>query len=101
MRKFILFLLMTVSAAACAWAITDGVKYEPVNDINIVNLWIQDRAHTQDLWASQPYCNTYARTAVMSDGYIYISRTRVPTRSSRVLSIRWMLPRATWSRNCP
>ena len=79
MRKFLLFLLMTASAVASTWAVTDGVKYEPVNDIKIVNLWIQDRAHTQEQWASQPYCNTYARTAVMHDGYIYITRTNANT----------------------
>lgn len=73
MKKLLLLLLLLTSATA--WATTDGVKYEPVNGINIVNLWIQDRYHTQDVWASMPYCNTSARTAVMKDGYIYIARS--------------------------
>ena len=75
MKKLLLLLILTASAVCYAWAVTDGVNYEPVNDIKIVNMWIQDRAHTQDLWANQPYCNTYARTAVMNEGYIYIART--------------------------
>ena len=79
MKKTLLFVFLMVSAVATAWAVTDGVTYEPVNGINIVNLWIQDRAHTQDLWANQPYCSTNARTAVMSDGYIYITRTNANT----------------------
>lgn len=75
MKKLLLFLLLSAIAAASATATTDGVKYEPVNGINIVNLWIQDRAHTPDVWPNMPYCNTSARTSVMTNGYIYISRT--------------------------
>ena len=67
------------STMTSAWAITDGVKYEPVNGIGIKNVWIQDRAHTQDTWANQPYCNTSARTAVMKDGFIYIARSNANT----------------------
>ncbi len=51
----------------------DGVDYEPVNGIGIKNVWIQDRAHTPEVWTSQPYCNLYARTAVIHDGNIYIA----------------------------
>jgi len=79
MKKFLLLSLMLVSTVATALAVTDGVTYEAVNGIKIKNLWIQDRAHTQNEWNSQPYCNTYARTAVMVDGYIYISRTNANT----------------------
>jgi hypothetical protein len=77
MKKLLLLLLLLTNVTA--WAVTDGVNYEPVNDIKIVNLWIQDRAHTNDLWSNQPYCNTYARTSVMHDGYIYITRTNANT----------------------
>ena len=77
MKKLLLLLLLLTNVTA--WATTDGVNYEPVNDIKIVNLWIQDRAHTNDLWSNQPYCNTYARTSVMHDGYIYITRTNANT----------------------
>jgi len=79
MKKLLLFLFLVASSVANAWAVTDGVNYEPVNGINIVNLWIQDRAHTQDVWASQPYCNTSARTSVLTGDYIYISRTNAKT----------------------
>ena len=78
MRKLLLFLL-AILAAGNAWAVTDGVKYEPVNDINIVNLWIQDRFHTPEVWPNKPYCNTSARTSVMTNGFIYISRTNANT----------------------
>ena len=79
MKKLLLMLLISASAVASAWATTDGVTYEPVNDINIVNLWIQDRAHTPEVWSNMPYCNTSARTSVMTGGYIYISRTNANT----------------------
>ena len=79
MKKSFLFLLFMASAVATAWGITDGVQYEPVNGINIVNMWIQDRAHAGDTWSNQPYCNTSARTAVMNDGYIYIARSNANT----------------------
>ena len=79
MKKTLLLMFMIASATAAAWGVTDGVKYEPVNDIKIVNLWIQDRAHTPEVWSSKPYCNTSARTSVMTGGYIYISRTNANT----------------------
>lgn len=79
MKKLLLFLLVAASAASMVWATTDGITYEPVNGIKIVNLWIQDRAHTPDVWSNQPYCNTSARTSVMTNGFIYISRTNANT----------------------
>ena len=79
MKKSLLFVFLMVSAVATAWAVTDGVTYEPVNGINIVNMWIQDRAHTPEVWSNMPYCNTSARTAVMKDGYIYIARSNANT----------------------
>ena len=79
MKKFLLLSLLMLTAVASALAVTDGVKYEAVNGINIKNVWIQDRVHTQDVWANQPYNNTYARTAVMADGYIYIARSNANT----------------------
>ena len=79
MKKFLLFSLLMMSGVAVSWAITDGVAYERVNDIGIKNLWIQDRAHTPEVWSSQPYCNTSARTAVMGDGFIYIARSNANT----------------------
>ena len=79
MKKSLLLIMLMLSAATAAWAVTDGVNYEPVNGINIVNMWIQDRAHTPDVWPNMPYCNTSARTAVMKDGYIYIARSNANT----------------------
>ena len=79
MKKLLLFALMMASVAVSAWAVTDGVKYEKVNGIGIRNVWIQDRAHTPDVWGNKPYCNTYARTAVMKDGFIYIARSNANT----------------------
>ncbi len=79
MKKSLLFALMLSWAALSAWAVTDGVAYERVNGIGIKNVWIQDRAHTPEVWSSQPYCNTSARTAVMKDGYIYIARSNANT----------------------
>ncbi len=79
MKKFLLFALLMASTVVSVWAVTDGVSYEPVNGISIKNVWIQDRAHTPEVWGNQPYCNTSARTAVMHDGYIYIARSNANT----------------------
>ena len=58
---------------------TDGVTYDEVNGFSIRNVWIQDRAHTPQDWSLLPYCNTYARTAVMHDGFIYIAHSNALT----------------------
>lgn len=79
MKKLLLFSLLLTACIVSALAATDGVNYEAVNGIKIKNVWIQDRVHTQDVWASQPYNNTYARTAVMADGFIYIARSNANT----------------------
>jgi len=79
MKRLLLIATLIASAVSCVWATTDGVTYEKVNGIGIKNMWIQDRAHTQSVWSNQPYCNTTARTAVLHDGYVYISRTNANT----------------------
>ena len=79
MKKFLLLALLMTTAVFGLWATTDGVNYEPVNGIGIKNMWIQDRAHTPEVWSAKPYCNTSARTAVMYDGYIYIARSNANT----------------------
>ena len=79
MKKLLLLTLLLAFGAASALAVTDGVAYERVNGIGIKNLWILDRAHTPDVYSAQPYCNTYARTAVMKDGFIYIARSNANT----------------------
>jgi len=79
-KTLLLTTFLMVTCAATAWAVvTDGVKYEAVNGIGIKNMWVQDRAHTPEVWAAQPYCNTYARTAVLQDGFIYIARSNANT----------------------
>ena len=79
MKKSLLLFFCFASLVLSALAVTDGVQYEAVNGIKIKNVWIQDRVHTQDVWASKPYNNTYARTAVMADGYVYIARSNANT----------------------
>lgn len=59
--------------------ITDGVSYDRINGIGIKNLWIQDRAHSPELWTNQSYCNTNARTAVMNGIDIYIAHSNAKT----------------------
>ena len=54
MKKLLLFALLVASTVASAWAVTDGVNYERVNGIGIKNMWIQDRAHTADVWSNRP-----------------------------------------------
>ncbi len=79
MKKLLLSLLLMAAGIASALAVTDGVTYERINGIGIKNVWIQDRAHTGEVWSNKPYCNTSARTAVLNDGYIYIARSNANT----------------------
>ena len=79
MKKLLLLSFCFATVVMSALAVTDGVKYDAVNGIKIKNVWIQDRVHTQDEWTSKPYNNTYARTAVMADGYVYIARSNANT----------------------
>ena len=74
MKKFLLIAVMAIMATASAFAVTDNQTYDPVNDIKIANQWILDRVHTSD-FASMDACNTRARTAVMSNGVIYVAHS--------------------------
>ena len=74
MKKNLIFLSMALLCAICAFAITDGQTYQPVNDYNLVNKWIFDRVHTTD-FIHNPACNPRARTAVMSNGVVYVARS--------------------------
>ncbi len=65
---------------------TDGQNYQTINGVKIENVWIQDRVHTPDEWASMPYCNINARTAVLHNGDVYISRSNVSTAGGSVQS---------------
>ncbi|MGM9869270.1 MAG: dockerin type I repeat-containing protein [Sodaliphilus sp.] len=75
MKKFLLVATLALITAVSVMAKTDGQTYEPVNGYNLVNLWIKDRVHTPDLFNNAGYCNTRARTAVMTNGVIYIARS--------------------------
>ena len=79
MKRLLLLTLYLAFLAGTALAVTDGVHYERVNGIGIKNVWIQDRAHTPEVWSNMPYCNTSARTAVMGGGYVYIARSNANT----------------------
>ena len=48
MKKFLLVAALALITAVSVMAKTDGQTYEPVNDLKLVNLWIQDRVHTPD-----------------------------------------------------
>lgn len=77
MKKFLLTAVLALVAFASAFAATDGQTYEPVNDIKIVNSWILDRFHTPSTFPKADYCNTRARTAVMTGGVVYVARSEV------------------------
>lgn len=74
MKKNLLLLTMALLSAIGALAVTDGQKYEPVNGYNLVNKWIYDRVHTST-FIRDAACNQRARTAVMSNGVIYVARS--------------------------
>lgn len=75
MKKKLLLSMLALVASASAWAITDNQTYEPVNDIKVVNKWIFDRVHAGEAYTSSVICNQRARTAVMDEGIIYVSRS--------------------------
>ena len=74
MKKNLLLVMMAMLSAIASFAVTDGQKYEPVNGYNLVNQWIYDRVHTTT-FIRDAACNTRARTAVMSEGIIYVARS--------------------------
>ncbi len=75
MKKKLLLSMLALVASASAWAIVDNQVYEPVNDIKVVNKWIFDRVHAGEAYTSNVICNQRARTAVMDEGIIYVSRS--------------------------
>ena len=79
MKKFLLFAATAVMMAMSASAIIDNQLYEPVNDINIANVWILDRVHAGTDYTSLDVCNTSARTAVMVDDIIYVAHSNAKT----------------------
>ena len=75
MKKLLLFALLTLSTLS-GWAVTDGQQYASVNGINVKNLWMFDRVHARNAYTSSPICNTNARTATMTGGVVYVSRSQ-------------------------
>ena len=75
MMKKLLLLLFAIAAGVNAWAITDNQVYQPVNDIKVANKWILDRVHAGEAYTSNAICSQRARTAVMDEGIIYVSRS--------------------------
>ena len=75
MKKTLLFAATAAMMAMSASAIIDNQLYEPVNDINIANVWILDRVHAGTDYTDLDICNTKARTAVMDDDIIYVARS--------------------------
>ena len=71
----LIFLLAALMVPIHALAITDGVNYEPVNGIKIVNQWIFDRVHSGSAYSSNAICSQRARTATMDQGIIYVARS--------------------------
>ncbi len=74
MKKNLLIAVLGIMATASAFAVTDNQTYEPVNGFKIKNQWILDRVHTST-FSTMDVCNTRARTAVMSNGVIYVARS--------------------------
>ncbi len=75
MKKFLLFAATAAMMAMSASAIIDNQLYEPVNGINIANVWILDRVHAGTAYTDLDACNTKARTAVMAGDIIYVARS--------------------------
>lgn len=76
MKKLLLFTFVAVMTAMSSWAVTDGQTYAKVNGIGVKNLWMFDRVHTRIAYESSPICHTNARTATMTGGVIYVSRSQ-------------------------
>ncbi len=67
---------MAVMTAMSSWAVTDGQVYDKVNGIGVKNLWMLDRVHANNAYFASPICHTNARTATMTGGVVYVSRSQ-------------------------
>ncbi len=76
MKKFLLSAVTAVVAALSCWAVTDGQQYASVNGINVKNLWMLDRVHANQAYLASPIAHTNARTATMTGGIVYVSRSQ-------------------------
>jgi len=75
MKKILLLSFMVMATLSC-WAVTDGQTYAKVNGIGVKNLWIMDRVHARSAYEALPICHTNARTATMTGGVVYVSRSQ-------------------------
>ena len=75
MKKILLMFVVALACSASASAVVDPNTYEPVNDIKIQNLWLLDREHAGDAFIGLGACHSRARTAVMSNGVVYVPRS--------------------------
>ena len=62
------------AVALAALAVTDGKTYPVVNGLKITNQWIFDRVHAGKNYINNDICHTFARTATMDQGIIYVAR---------------------------
>lgn len=76
MKKYLLLTALAVMTAMGAWAVTDGQTYDKVNGIGVKNLWMLDRVHANQAYQASPICHTNARTATMTGGVVYVSRSQ-------------------------
>lgn len=76
MKKLLLLTVMAVLTAMSSWAVTDGQTYAKVNGIGVKNLWMFDRVHANQAYLASPICHTNARTATMTGGVVYVSRSQ-------------------------
>ena len=76
MKRILLFSLTAVITVISGMAVTDNQSYEPVNGINVRNLWMLDRVHAKNAYTELPICHTNARTATMTGGVVYVSRSQ-------------------------
>ncbi len=67
---------MAVMTAISSWAVTDGQTYAKVNGIGVKNLWMFDRVHAGTAYTNSAVCHTNARTATMTGGVVYVSRSQ-------------------------
>ncbi len=75
MKKLLLLASLAMIVCLNALAATDGQTYEAVNGLKFTNLWAYDRVHNSDVFSNLDANNTRARTAVMSNGVVYVSRS--------------------------
>jgi len=81
MKKLLLALITIMAAASVkAAAPVDPNRYEPVNGINIKNLWMYDREHSLSAYEKLPLATGLnatgkTRSAVLLNGKVYVAHS--------------------------